>query len=303
MQTIISIFKQIVKATTQVIGVILIGLLWVGFCIGPLLITQNETLIIAWVIFYLLLSLYLFIIIKIASEHTEIINWREKFKVAVPEAHKLIFKILIGGIVVCFIILLGSSDSSTGNTPQSDTANNTFVPTTATKVAEINKIVFYANAKSNVRSCASVTCDVLKQVDVNTPITLEYQNTNSMPEWVPISWSEGTIQKNGYVNKMVLASYPIYAAPPTYTPSYQSNSGYKYNSRTGYSGNYGYNYDVSGSGDNGYTYGNIDTSGKYGEGYIYDEEGNEIYVETEWVDNGVMEATDEYGNTYELEVD
>lgn len=85
--------------------------------------------------------------------------------------------------------------------------------------------------------------------------------------------------------------------------SYIDDDSYKYNYRAGNSSNYSYNYDVSGSGNNGYTYGNIDTSGKYGEGYIYDEEGNEIYVETEWVDYGVMEATDEFGNTYELEVE
>lgn len=107
---------------------------------------------------------------------------------------------------------------------------------------------------------------------------------------------------------------PTYSAPtyvaPTYTPSRTQSvpvhydSSYQYNYRTGYSGGYGYNYDVEGYSDSGdYFYGEIDTQDKYGEGYIYDEDGNEVYVETEWTGYGELEATDEYGNTYEFEVD
>lgn len=76
---------------------------------------------------------------------------------------------------------------------------------------------------------------------------------------------------------------------------------YQYNYRTGYSGDYGYNYDVEGYGDTGYVYGNVDTSGQYGEGYLYNEDGEEVWVETEWTDYGVLEAYDEDGNWYELE--
>jgi hypothetical protein len=82
------------------------------------------------------------------------------------------------------------------------------------------------------------------------------------------------------------------------------SSEYKYNYRTGSSGNYGYNYDVSGYSDTGeYIYGNIDTQDKYGDGYIYNEDGDEVYVQTEWVDYGVLEAYDDEGNFYEMEVD
>ncbi len=77
---------------------------------------------------------------------------------------------------------------------------------------------------------------------------------------------------------------------------------FKYNYRTGYTGNYNYNYDIEGYGDYGYVYGNVDIYGKYGEGYIYDDYGNEIWIETEWIDHGLMEAYDEHGNWYELEV-
>ncbi len=85
-------------------------------------------------------------------------------------------------------------------------------------------------------------------------------------------------------------------------PEKHYDSEYKYNYRSGYTGSYGYNYDVEGYGDDGYVYGVIDTNGKYGDGYIYDEYGNELWIETEWVDYGVLEAYDEYGNWYELEV-
>jgi hypothetical protein len=88
-----------------------------------------------------------------------------------------------------------------------------------------------------------------------------------------------------------------------YTNS-QSGTGYKYEYRTGNSGNYEYNYDISGSDENGNSVnGNIDIQGKYGSGYIQDENGNEKQVEVEWVDYGVLEGTDEDGNTYEFSTD
>ena len=83
---------------------------------------------------------------------------------------------------------------------------------------------------------------------------------------------------------------------------YTTSDEFEYNYRAGYSGSYNYNYDVEGYGADGYVHGNIDTSGKYGEGYVYDEYGNELWIETEWIDYGLMEAYDEYGNWYELEV-
>lgn len=89
---------------------------------------------------------------------------------------------------------------------------------------------------------------------------------------------------------------------PNLTAPRHYDDDYRYNYRTGSSGSYEYNYDVEGYGDSGYVYGNVDTRDKYGEGYIYDEEGNGLWIETEWVDYGILEAYDEYGNWYELEV-
>jgi len=86
--------------------------------------------------------------------------------------------------------------------------------------------------------------------------------------------------------------------------TYHIDSDYKYEYRTGTSGSYEYNYDVNGSDyDGNDVSGNISVSGKYGEGTIEDANGDERDVEVEWVRYGVMEATDEDGNTYELEVD
>lgn len=86
--------------------------------------------------------------------------------------------------------------------------------------------------------------------------------------------------------------------------NYHTDSDYKYEYRTGNSGDYEYNYDISGSDQDGNSVsGNIDINGKYGSGYIEDEDGNEKSIDVEWVDYGVLEGTDEEGNTYEFEVD
>ena len=94
-----------------------------------------------------------------------------------------------------------------------------------------------------------------------------------------------------------------YTYPSTSTSSDNSNT-YKYEYRTGSSRNYEYNYDVNGSDEDGNgVNGNIDMQGKYGSGTIQDEDGNEKTIDAEWTGKGQIEATDEDGNTYQLEVD
>jgi len=86
--------------------------------------------------------------------------------------------------------------------------------------------------------------------------------------------------------------------------SYHTDPNYKYEYRTGGSGDYEYNYDISGSDENGNSvYGNVDIQGRSGSGYIEDDYGNQKDIEVEWIDYGVLEGTDEDGNAYELEVD
>lgn len=81
------------------------------------------------------------------------------------------------------------------------------------------------------------------------------------------------------------------------------DSNYKYEYRTGTSGDYGYNYDVSGYDANGNEVtGNVSMEDKYGTGTITNAEGDEIEVDVEWVDYGELKATDPDGNEYELTV-
>ena len=66
-----------------------------------------------------------------------------------------------------------------------------------------------------------------------------------------------------------------------------------------------YEYDVEGSGDTGYFHGEIESNrgSKDVEGYLYDENGNEVFFEGEWTGHGEIEGYDENGNYIELEVD
>ncbi|WP_291151752.1 hypothetical protein [Flavobacterium sp. UBA7680] len=83
-----------------------------------------------------------------------------------------------------------------------------------------------------------------------------------------------------------------------------TDSNYKYEYRTGTSGDYGYNYDVSGYDENGNEVtGNVSMEDKYGTGTITNAEGDKVDVEVEWVDYGELKATDQDGNEYELTVD
>lgn len=80
---------------------------------------------------------------------------------------------------------------------------------------------------------------------------------------------------------------------PTFIPRYYYGTGY----RT-------YNYDVNGYSDGGdYVYGEIDVDRSGGDGYIYDDEGNEMYIDVEWAGKGELEGYDSEGNYYELEVE
>ena len=83
-----------------------------------------------------------------------------------------------------------------------------------------------------------------------------------------------------------------------------TDTNYKYEYRTGTSGDYGYNYDVSGYDGNGEgVTGNVSMENKFGTGTITNAEGDEIVVDVEWVDYGELKATDQDGNEYELTVD
>ena len=86
--------------------------------------------------------------------------------------------------------------------------------------------------------------------------------------------------------------------------TYNTDENYKYNNRTGTSGDYDYNYDINGTdGEGNSVNGNIDINGKYGSGTIQDENGDEKNIDVEWVGKGQLEGTDDEGNSYDLEVE
>lgn len=79
---------------------------------------------------------------------------------------------------------------------------------------------------------------------------------------------------------------------------------YKYEYRTGTSGDYNYNYDVSGFDSNGEEVsGNVYMEDKHGTGTLTIAGGEEVEVEVEWIGHGELIATDNQGNEYELTVD
>lgn len=65
-----------------------------------------------------------------------------------------------------------------------------------------------------------------------------------------------------------------------------------------------YEYSVSGTDEYGNDVeGDIEVNQDGGTGTITDEYGNENEVDVDWTGNGELEATDEDGETYELEVE
>lgn len=208
-------------------------------------------------------------------------------------------KVLVFGLAGFFIYALISEDTTTTTTTSTPPIDE--ISQTNTYTALQNK-TFYLNDITNIRDCESTNCEALGQLSKNTPVTLTYTDVAQLPEWVSISFNQNGTLAEGYIHKSTLSNNFVYS--PTYTTptTYRHyDDSYKYNYRTGNSGSYNYNYDVEGYGDTGYAYGNVDMSGKYGEGYIYNEDGDEVWVEAEWTDYGVLEAYDEDGNWYELE--
>jgi hypothetical protein len=76
-----------------------------------------------------------------------------------------------------------------------------------------------------------------------------------------------------------------------------------YQPKTTYATTKTYEYDVEGTDGNGdYVEGYVETSGKYGEGYILNEYGDKVEIEVEWIGNGEMTGTDDDNNEYNLKV-
>ncbi len=64
-----------------------------------------------------------------------------------------------------------------------------------------------------------------------------------------------------------------------------------------------YEYNVEGYDENNnYFTGYVETSGKYGEGYLFDHFDNQIEIETEWISKGELLGIDNEGNEFYLSV-
>ena len=103
------------------------------------------------------------------------------------------------------------------------------------------------------------------------------------------------------MKKVLLAAVLVLVSAGAMAQGYHTDSRYMYNYRTGGSGNYTYNYDTSeyDSSTRGVS-GNCDMRGRYGDCTIMDQSGNTRNADAKWVRRGVMEVTDEDGNTFEM---
>ena len=69
-------------------------------------------------------------------------------------------------------------------------------------------------------------------------------------------------------------------------------------------GSRSYDYNVSGYKDDGsYIYGDVNVTSSGGDGYVYKDNGESVYVTVDWVGKGMLEGYDDNGEYYEFEVD
>jgi len=105
---------------------------------------------------------------------------------------------------------------------------------------------FYLQAHTNVRSCPSLGCQILKVEPKNNTILFSkrsgYTDTSKLPEWISFSWRENGIEKSGYVYSALLDNKPATtrnstqqqiqtsvtprtSAPPITKPTQETSSG------------------------------------------------------------------------------
>lgn len=81
------------------------------------------------------------------------------------------------------------------------------------------------------------------------------------------------------------------------------DTSYKYQQRTGKSGNFIYTYTVSGSDDDGNEVnGSVEMDGEHGSGFITNDIGNQQKIEAKWNGYGILKAVDGEENQYDLKV-
>lgn len=99
----------------------------------------------------------------------------------------LMFIITIGAII--FAVYSSSGESDQRSPKSVDATETTTIKT------------FYTKDSANVRSCGSVSCEVISTYSKDTGIELPYTSVDSLPEWVKLTLSDGS---TGYINKITL---------------------------------------------------------------------------------------------------
>jgi hypothetical protein len=104
--------------------------------------------------------------------------------------------------------------------------------------------------------------------------------------------------------KEVITADDVKSITPEEAKTCHKDINYQYEYRTGISGNYEYTYDVNGYDQDGnLVTGIINIEKKYGAGIIINNNDEEIDIKVKWIDYGILKATDENGNEYDLVVD
>lgn len=115
-----------------------------------------------------------------------------------------------------------------------------------------------------------------------------------------ISCKEDKSKQDSIKNEKVK---PFVAVLPINDVTFHKDSIKEYEYRTGKSGNFKYNYNVFGvDGEGNEIFGNITVHGKYGNGIIFNKNGNKINVNVEWIDHGKLLGIDSDSIQYQLEV-
>jgi len=88
------------------------------------------------------------------------------------------------------------------------------------KKDEVGRTTFFTNSTSNVRSCASTSCNVVGQYPQNTKLELSYKTLEDLPDWIEGSFTkkDGSSQKV-FFSKIVLSLTPSPTSPTTPTPT------------------------------------------------------------------------------------